>query len=60
MVMVVHQASGMAKPVELPDRLSKCLQKGLVVLVVLENSFAPVAPRGDVIQGVGEFDADGA
>ena len=60
MVMVVHQAPGMAKPIELLDRLRQRLQKDSPILVILENGFTPVATRGDVIQGVGEFDADGA
>src|SRR5579859_1424106 len=58
MVVVVHQAPGIAQPVELPDHLAEDAQKALPVGVVLEDVLAPVAARGDVIERVGEFDAD--
>ena len=60
MIMVVHQAPGITHPVELSDHLAQGFEEQLAIFVVLENIFATVTARGDVIESVGEFDAEGA
>ena len=60
MIMVVHQAPGVTHPVELPDHLPQRFEEQLAIFVVLEDIFATVTARGDMIESVGEFDAGGA
>ena len=60
MIMVVHQAPGVTHPVELPDHLPQRFEEQLAIFVVLEDVFATVTARCDVIEGAGEFDAEGA
>jgi hypothetical protein len=45
----------MAYPVEAVDHLLQCREKHAPVLVVLENSFAPVTTRGDVVKSIGKL-----
>jgi hypothetical protein len=44
--------------VELPDNLAEDVQESLQIDIVLEDILAPVAARGDVVQGVGKFDGN--
>src|SRR4030067_1024116 len=59
-VVIIHEAPGMTYPVELCNDLLQSSQKRLPVLVVLKNVFAPVPARGDVVERIGKFYADGA
>ena len=58
--MGVHQAPCVAQSVELLDYLGKGVQKGLPINIIIEDVFAPVTARSDVIQRVREFDSDRA
>jgi hypothetical protein len=60
MVVVVHQTPRIAQPVELLCYLGKDIQKGLPIKIAIEDVFAPVSARGDVVQRVWKFDPDGA
>ena len=56
-VMVVHEAIGVAKPVVAFINVGEDSEKGLPVMVVLKDSLFVVSPAGDVIHGAGVFDA---
>jgi hypothetical protein len=58
--MVIHQTPGLAKPIKLRYHLPECLQERNPVFVIFEDSLAPVATRGAVIQGVWVLNANGA
>ena len=60
MVVIVHQAPGVTHPVELRDHLPQSFQEQLAVFLVFEDIFATVTARGDLIESVGEFYAEGA
>ena len=57
MVMVVHEAVGMAQPVIAFLDVLKRPEEHFAVLIVLEDGLLLVAARGDVIDGAGIFDA---
>jgi hypothetical protein len=59
-VVLVHQASGVAKPVNLLDYLGEDVQKSMSIGIVVEDIFAPVTASGDMIESVGKFDANEA
>ena len=54
-IVVIHEAVSMAKPVIAFIDVSKNPQKGLPVFVVFEYGFFVVAPIGDVIHRSGVF-----
>jgi len=56
-VMVVHQAIGQGLGIEARQRLRDDFKKRVAVLIIDKDRLAPVAARGDVIDGAGEFDA---
>ncbi len=49
MVVVVHEAIGVAEPMKACGYLIKGVKEELTVVIVLENSFPGIAPRGDVV-----------
>jgi hypothetical protein len=55
MVMVIHQAVGVAQPVKSPNDLGERAQEQLAVGIVFENGFAFVAAGGEVIERSVEF-----
>ena len=57
MVMVGHQAIRMTAPVEALNHFAQHVDEGRSVGVVFHDRLAPIAAGGDVIEGVGEFDA---
>jgi hypothetical protein len=58
MVMIIHEAIGMAEPmVALVDE-GKDFEKYLTILIVLEYRFLVVAAVGDVIYRAGVFYAE--
>ena len=58
--MVAHQAVSQHLGIEPVHRLGDHRQMTLAILVVAVNRLTPVAARGDVVDGVGEFAAQGA
>ena len=60
MVVVVHQTLRVAQPVELLDYLGEDIQKGVPVGIIIEDVFAPVSARGNVVQRAWKHDPDGA
>jgi hypothetical protein len=58
--VVVHQAPGVAKPVNLLDYLGEDVQLSMSIGIVVEDIFAPVTASGDMIESVGKFDANEA
>jgi hypothetical protein len=58
--VVDHQAVGVTGPVVALHHLCQNTQEALPIFVVCEDRLAPVATRGDVIQGAGRFDARGS
>ena len=60
MIMVAHQAIGQCTGIEAVKGCSNHVQKCPPVLVVVEDRLAPVAPRGNVVNRSGKFDAQGA
>ena len=59
-IVVVHQAISQHGGIEAIHRLANHGEKTAPILVILEDSFAPIATRGHVIDRAGEFDAQGA
>src|SRR3990172_8380220 len=59
-VVVIHQAPGMAYPVESGNDLSEGREEQQTVLVVLKDIFLPIPARSDVIERIGKFQAEGA
>ena len=60
MVVVVHQTVSQHLGVEPVHCLGDHRQMTLAILVVAVNRLTPVAARCDVVDGVGEFDAQRA
>ena len=54
-VVVAHEAVGVAEPVEALDGLAEDGKEGLAVVVIGEDVRPGVAAGGDVIDGAGEF-----
>jgi len=50
-IVIGHQAVGMTPPQELLNDSGKDIEEGATVLVVFVNRFAPVASRGQVMEG---------
>jgi hypothetical protein len=59
-IVVVHEAESMAKPVVALIDVSENPKKGLSVLIVLKNGFLFVPARSDMIYGARKFYAEGA
>ena len=55
--MVVHEAVGVAYPVEAPADLAKENDPVLAVSIVQIDGLPPVASRGNVVQSAGEFNS---
>jgi hypothetical protein len=49
MVVVGHEAVGMAEPAESLDRLGQGLEEGFLVHIVEEDFLAGIAAGGDVV-----------
>jgi hypothetical protein len=58
-VVVGHEAIGVAQPVITLVDMLECIEEVLAVLVVFEDGLLFVAARSDVIHGAGVFDAKG-
>jgi hypothetical protein len=59
-IVIAHQAIGQHLGVETLRRLGQCGETLVAIHIVPEDGFAPVAARGHVIDGAGEFNAEGA
>jgi len=59
-VMVVHQAIGVADPVVAPCDVLEGVQEGDAVLVAPVDGLFLIAARGDVVDGAGVFDPKGS
>ena len=59
-VVIVHETVGQHDRIEPVHRLSNDCQKRSAIFVVLEDGFAPIAARGDVIDRTGKFNSEGA
>lgn len=59
MVVVVHQAIGMAEPAEASHRLGQDRQPGLAIRVIARDPLAGVAPTGNMVDGVGKLKSQG-
>jgi hypothetical protein len=59
-VMVAHQAIGMADPAEAADDLTEHLQKQAAVFVVEIDVLPGIASGGDVVERTGEFESERA
>jgi len=57
MVVIAHQAVSQRDRVEALQSLRDDTQQRVAVRIVLEDRLSPVAPRGDVIDRVREFNA---
>ena len=60
MVVITHLAERIHYPVEPQAGRTQNFQPDAPVIVVKENVFAAVTPRGHVIKGTGKFNAKGA
>ena len=58
--VVVHEAVGVAYPVEAPADLAKEGEPVLAVSIVQIDGLPPVASRGNVVQSAGEFNSQGS
>jgi len=56
-IVVGHDAAGMANPIVAGHRLGQYIQKRLAVRVVLVDRLAPITPGGDMVEGAGKRDA---
>ena len=54
-VVVIHEAVGMADPVESIYHVSKDIEEVSSVLVIQEDGLLSVAPGGDMVEGTFEF-----
>jgi len=59
-VVVAHQAVGHGLGIEARECLRYDCQQTLPVLVIDKDVLAPITKGGDVIDGAGEFDTQGA
>ena len=59
-VVLVHQAVGVAPPVESLDHRRHHRQDGLPIIVVIADRLATVAAGRDVVDRTREFDAEGS
>ena len=57
-MVVAHQTIGMTMPALLFHLAPEQFQKTHPVGVVGENGLSGVAPRGDMVDGAGEFEAE--
>ena len=57
MIVIVHQAVGMAEPVKAVDDLGKSIEKKLPVGIVPKDGLLFVAPGGDVVKSTVVLDA---
>lgn len=57
MVMVDHEAKGVASPAEALDRLSQGFQKLAVVIIVEKDLLATISPGCDMVDGACKFNA---
>ena len=55
LVMVVHHAIGLHRPVEAFADLRQDIQPGLAISVIKVDVLAPVTAGGDVVEGMSEF-----
>jgi hypothetical protein len=55
MVMILHQAVGMAEPIVPKGNILKRIQEHLSVLIVSENCLSFVSSAGDVIDSTWKF-----
>jgi hypothetical protein len=60
MIMIVHEAVGVADPVISLIDVLEGVEEVQAVLVILEDGFLLVAARGDVVDGAWVFYAEGA
>ncbi|MDO9400190.1 MAG: hypothetical protein Q7T46_01805 [Polaromonas sp.] len=58
--VVVHEAVGVAYPIEALADLAEEGEPLLAVSIVQIDRLSPVATRGNVVQSAGEFNAQGA
>ena len=59
-VVVVHQAVGIAEPALLRDFLAKKIEKAVTILLIEEDLLSRVAARGYVVKRAGKFQAQRA
>jgi hypothetical protein len=57
MVVVIHQAPGVAHPVEAGTGIGEDVQPKQAVGIVVVDVFTAVATRGDVVESAGKFNA---
>jgi hypothetical protein len=57
MVMVAHQAVGVAAPAKAQNHFAQDIQESLAILVVLKDRFLAVTARGDVVKSAGVLDS---
>ena len=56
-VMIAHEAIGMAQPVVALLRFDKYLEEFKIVAIIMKYRLPSIAAGGDVIHGAGIFDA---
>ena len=56
MVVIDHQAVGVADPVEVLDHRAEDAQERMTVFVVLLNRLATITAGGEVVERAGKFD----
>jgi len=59
-VVVGHQAVGVAQPVKTLDDLPQGSKEGVTVLIVLKDVGAGIAPGGHMVQRAVELDSEGS
>jgi hypothetical protein len=60
MIVVGHEAIGMAMPRKAPDDLAQHQEKDAVVFVIEKDRCACVAAAGEVVERTRKFEAEGA
>jgi hypothetical protein len=58
MIMVVHQAIGVAEPAVAIHDVGQSRKEAPPVLIIRHNVLAGIAPTGDVIHRVGKFETE--
>jgi hypothetical protein len=59
-VVLVHQAPGVAKPINLLDYLGEDVRKSMSIGIVVKDIIAPVTASGNMIETVGKFEVNEA
>ena len=57
MIMVAHQAIGVAVPIPSLSDLIQDREKRLAIVLIFVDGLLSVAPRGDMVEGARKFDA---